>query len=1583
MLYRKIIVLLSFIGLLQGCISPDNDVIDGMGTPDVTQCSSIQGVLDGADYEPLTAIDLTTTNNANPDVFYLGWAKLDTRSDLRFPEKGYDDNGFEDKLLVSRRADNGSVKTWQLLPQLDDDCKDIEKIRIQSFDVAPNGRSLYLSMARTPLDTDATTSARDTHLGIYRFDIKNYELTKISQADHNDHHLMYPTYIGNEPDTRHEMLFVAKTVDVNDFPINYNPNLTTGVLQDEYDRSPTTLIHKMDTFDGTLELIGFNNSHQTEPFLTNDPDGNPIVVFTQWEHQDTVNRFALWKIQIDGSDAFTFYGDEATSNDSTNHLFQGRLIRSGTYKDYVLMTESHNKFDGEGHVLMTKRQHLDLRSDKLYLQKKHSVGSTSVGLSRNPEYYNDEKFVYSYREDTEYTYNLYIKDFINGTYDSDNASHTDAGAKLSPDTNDYHFIQARSFYPPEREQVVPTARDLGQNRISFTNNDLNGKSGFLMEDLTESDNGVQHQLDGIDPSEISMQFFIPSHHLAGSSKTVGLKNSPEMTIPASPFIPTEADGSFALKLKNGLYVWKVNKRFDLHGHNIWIPVRAERQEVSFVPNRVNACNQCHQERSQANLDLYEHADSIAKRKMQPTSPDYNNLNDVADITGYDAYNHVPDFHSQIMPLFTKKSINPDIAATDRQSCADCHKSGTKLNLSNATGTEAMNATFRTLVKGAYRFVAGHNASGRELEAKVNYSNESINPLMMDDDHHPAPFIWSLLLNDDLTVPVDQQQHGTNSTPHAISTRTVRTSGDYGALYSEKVLAEITRINALYDHSKHWSGEDVQAFITYGSTQMAVGLSDRIQFTAADKDYLSTDAAQKAYQAMLTSCYDCHNGFTGWVNGGIEDPNFGLPLEKRFAGDFIEAGTRTRVNIDDGQRDASMRFIIYNHKASKDSSAFSQYLWQSNIRTAMAETLKSAAYRIDFANPEQSELLIYARCQDADGNTLTPETHHVRHDCSGIDSTDIDAISTWITEWTTETSAGDINNLPVVDSPAQRITFSEYDPPLLLTESLNWHDPDGDLSQLFISGKDDTFLALEYNSFVKAQLEMYAILGDRGSHNLELIASDGQKDSEPKDLIITVEKGDYDVPAPSSSFPDAWAYYTVRNSMANSTTYSIENAMANTSSIYTTIDATMNLSTTTYEVLDIEANLGTVVQTFYTIETAITNGTLEDTTVVDGVTTKTYAVQDAYGQAATVFIMQDAIGNKTTQFERRSQVVFNTTETIDITNNNLLIDTLYKVVDKVGHSHTVGELRKLNTVDGQASDSLVGVIDGFNNDWLTMYRRADRGWLYFIEQKAQKIHVVDENNAQVLFHIKLDHEPNKYGDMHQQTHYLLWWRDGNGSADETTRWLREQNQDQFTVPTETCVDGELQGLLESKLSRDGFRNGDFYLGLGCGEFMVEDELGNQTTALKVDGKYPDEYIGTTYTVVPEWRTKLNNGENVISVYVWKKATFMTRWLLDEVDDFQVLNLVTGKDKSLGNFDFKEKTVNNVTYPAAQYYNVRAVVVTENGRFYIFNKDTNDQPVTIANIDPLNEIQRPVTTPQWVQSYFANYRNYGTPFLVIED
>ena len=1361
---RNILFFIIFGLFLGGCISTDNTTVDG-GTPDVTQCVPIDGVADGADFIPKGAItEHESDGRMHPDLYYIAWAQLDARVDLRSPENGYSDIGFEDKLLVSRKMRDGNYKTWQIYPPLDNECKDVEKIRIQSFDVAPDGKSLYISMSKPVFDKSDTAKTTDLNpdrnLGIFKLDIFSKKITPITH-DYNISY-SYPTYIGNDKDSDHEMLLIAKTVTKADIPFNYKRE---PVLRDEYDRHPAPLIHKLDTITGAVTRIGFNNSHQTEPVVIDD-HGLPLVVFNQWEHQATVNRFSLWKMQIDGSDEFMFFGEEASKSDTSQNLYSPREIKHGKYAGYIIMGQggrvgNKGRFLSEGDIIMTHRANLDLRSKKIVLSKIDTSSGEEKDIARSPEYYNDESFVYSYRENIDSTYKLYVKDFPENLEDP---VDSDPGT-LVISNNNYHFMQPRSFYPPTSKKVAPGRSDLSENRVSFTNNNLNNHAGFLVENLGNSDNGEQNELNGINTDDVRLQFYVPSHDFSNSN-AIGIERSQELAIPTSNFIAPESDGSLGVILKEGLYIWKAHKRFHTDSGDLWIPIRSERQEVSFVANRVNQCNQCHQDRNQDIIDKYHNYNSTADKKM------HGNLSSMwgtdRDISSYNATAEIPDFHKQIVPLLTKAGLNGG------KSCADCHNAKDKLNLSNTTGVDIKNITYRNFVLGAHKMSDG---------SKVPYQYQGINQMGMDNDYHPAPFLWSLILNDDLTVPADSNHSDTFG-------KNLDRDGDYGAKYSEDIKNEISRINAIYDHSKHWSLEDKQKIITYGATRIPIGLSDRVSFVKNELS-IETNQAQKAYQSLVRNCYRCHNNHT---KDGLHDSSFTdiIPKEKRFSEDYY-------------LRDETMRFSIYHYLEKKGDTKYSQYILDSNLPYSRSKTLTSALYRVDFHDLDNSELLVYARgyYKNADG-THSDLSSNIKAHSGYLDesSSDYKAIENWIK------GVSMTNQLPVLNQPANPIVIKEYAQPAYIGEDITWSDGDsGDLSQLFISGTqtsehtfNDTMLSLEYNDFVSAKLKTYAILGDRGEHNLTFTISDGLDTTIVQRIPVTVTS-DYIVPNPISTLPKAYLFFTDRN-------------------------------TSMLKKLD-------------------TNGTVKD----------------------------------------------------------------------------------------------IGVINGFDNNWTTVYRRADKGWLYFLNQEEQKVYVVSETNASVLFNITIDNEPNRVGTAHKQTLYLMWWRDAEGIKGDAN----------YTA-------GGLEGLLESKLSSDNDKNGDFYVKLGSGE-------SNETT------------------VIPSWKTKLVDGGNTVGVYVWRKATFMTKWVNEGIDRMNVLNLVTGKSKYLTDFNFTAQSVEGVSYEAKAYFNVRAIVVAEDGAFYGFNKDLNTPPVAF-NFDPILKIQKEVEVPTWLEKYLNNYQyyqnnlNYGLPFLVIE-
>jgi len=323
--------------------------------------------------------------------------------------------------------------------------------------------------------------------------------------------------------------------------------------------------------------------------------------------------------------------------------------------------------------------------------------------------------------------------------------------------------------------------------------------------------------------------------------------------------------------------------------------------------------------------------------------------------------------------------------------------------------------------------------------------------------------------------------------------------------------------------------------------------------------------------------------------------------------------------------------------------------------------------------------------------------------------------------------------------------------------------------------------------------------------------------------------------------------------------------------------------------------------------------------------QTYAILGDRGDQNFTFTVSDGLDNGTTE-----TIPVRVTSDYVVPEPNATLPKAYLFFT----DRNTSELKKLDT---NGTEETIGEIDGFSANWTTMYRRADKGWLYFVDQENQVIHVIDENTSDTLFNITINNEPNKETSTHKQTLYLIWWRPAEGNESDAN-----------------YRPGELQGLLESKLSKT--KDGDFYVSLGAGE-------DNATT------------------VIPIWRTKLKDGANTLAVYVWKRATFMSKWVNEGIDRMSVLNLVTGKAKALSDFSFPEKTVNGVDYNASDYFNVRAIVVAEDGAFYGFNKNLNT-PVETFNFDPIEKIQKKVTIPQWLQDYINNYQNYATPFLVIE-
>jgi len=298
-------------------------------------------------------------------------------------------------------------------------------------------------------------------------------------------------------------------------------------------------------------------------------------------------------------------------------------------------------------------------------------------------------------------------------------------------------------------------------------------------------------------------------------------------------------------------------------------------------------------------------------------------------------------------------------------------------------------------------------------------------------------------------------------------------------------------------------EDLQSFITYTTTQIPVGLSDRITFASTSQS-ITTPQAQKAYQAMVRNCFSCHTNNT---DDGIDDEGFGLPKNKRFISDTW-------------LRDRDMRFVVHRHLLNKNDTAYDYRTWVSNLTNSMSNTLKGARHRINFADKLNSELLVYARGGlAADGSAGTLNDSVGPHPTLDVNSEDYLAIAKWVTGQ--EAADGEIvNQPPVINQSVNEIVINEYADPAELDELITWSDPDTDsngneeLSQAFISGSgtsthafNDTMLALTYQDMKSAKLKTYAILGDRGDQNFTFRVTDGLINSEVQTLAAEGVEGE--------------------------------------------------------------------------------------------------------------------------------------------------------------------------------------------------------------------------------------------------------------------------------------------------------------------------------------------------------------------------------------------------------------------------------------------------------------------------------------------
>ena len=69
-----------------------------------------------------------------------------------------------------------------------------------------------------------------------------------------------------------------------------------------------------------------------------------------------------------------------------------------------------------------------------------------------------------------------------------------------------------------------------------------------------------------------------------------------------------------------------------------------------------------------------------------------------------------------------------------------------------------------------------------------------------------------------------------------------------------------------------------------------------------------------------------------------------------------------------------------------------------------------------------------------------------------------------------------------------------------------------------------------------------------------------------------------------------------------------------------------------------------------------------------------------------------------------------------------------------------------------------------------------------------------------------------------------------------------------------------------------------------------------------------------------------------------------------------------------------------YEAKDYFNVRAVLLSEDGAFYSFNQDLNASP-TLFSFDPLERVQVEVQLPDWLTAFLNDVEKVATPFVVV--
>jgi len=90
---------------------------------------------------------------------------------------------------------------------------------------------------------------------------------------------------------------------------------------DEYERSKSTVLHILDRTkavqsgqpscdSGEVVQISFNQSHDRNPIVLRDG----TILYSRWEHLGTVNKFAIFFMEPDGTDMFVKYGSHSGVN---------------------------------------------------------------------------------------------------------------------------------------------------------------------------------------------------------------------------------------------------------------------------------------------------------------------------------------------------------------------------------------------------------------------------------------------------------------------------------------------------------------------------------------------------------------------------------------------------------------------------------------------------------------------------------------------------------------------------------------------------------------------------------------------------------------------------------------------------------------------------------------------------------------------------------------------------------------------------------------------------------------------------------------------------------------------------------------------------------------------------------------------------------------------------------------------------------------------------------------------------------------------------------------------------------------------